>query len=72
MEMDVLITTDYSDQTYDQHDTKIRNRSKTIARNTLTPLPRPEQVRALSYLKRKGTDAPIELLRQRIADAFAD
>lgn len=33
---------------------------------------RPEQVRALAYLKRKGTDAPIELLRQRIADAFAD
>ncbi|HVS82862.1 MAG TPA: DinB family protein [Pyrinomonadaceae bacterium] len=38
----------------------------------MTPLPRPEQVRALAYLKRKGTDAPIELLRQRIADAFAD
>ena len=38
----------------------------------MTPLPRPEQVRALDYLKRKGSDAPIELLRQRIADAFAD
>jgi hypothetical protein len=38
----------------------------------MTPLPRPEQVRALAYLKRKGTDAPIELLRQRIADAFAE
>jgi len=38
----------------------------------MTPLPRPEQVRARAYLKRKGTDAPIELLRQRIADAFAD
>jgi hypothetical protein len=38
----------------------------------MTPLPRPEQVRALAYLKCKGTDAPIELLRQRIADAFAD
>lgn len=38
----------------------------------MTQLPRPEQVRALAYLKRKGTDAPIELLRQRIADAFAD
>src|ERR1700694_5978686 len=37
----------------------------------MTPLPRPEKVRALGYLKRKGTDAPIELLRQRIADAFA-
>ena len=38
----------------------------------MTPLPRPEQVRALAYLKRKGTQAPIELLRRRIADAFAD
>ena len=38
----------------------------------MTPLPRPEQVRALAYLKRKGTDAPIELLRRRIADSFAD
>ena len=38
----------------------------------MTPLPRPEQVRALAYLKRKGTEAPIELLRRRIADAFAD
>ena len=38
----------------------------------MTPLPRPEQVRAQAYLKRKGTDAPIELLCQRIADAFAD
>jgi hypothetical protein len=38
----------------------------------MTPLPRPEQVRALAYLKRKGTGAPIELLRQRIADVFAD
>lgn len=38
----------------------------------MTPLPRPEQVRALAYLKRKGTDAPIELLRQRITEAFAD
>ena len=38
----------------------------------MTPPPRPEQVRALTYLKRKGTDAPIQLLRQRIADAFAD
>jgi hypothetical protein len=38
----------------------------------MTPLPRPEQVRALAYLKRKGTEAPIELLRRRIADSFAD
>jgi hypothetical protein len=38
----------------------------------MTPRSQPEQVRALAYLKRKGTDAPIELLRQRIADAFAD
>ena len=38
----------------------------------MTPLPRPEQIRALAYLKRKGTDAPIELLRRRIADSFAD
>jgi len=34
MEMNVLITTGYSDQTYDRHDTKIRRRSKTIARKT--------------------------------------
>ncbi len=38
----------------------------------MTPLPRPEQVRALRYLKRKGTEAPIEQLRRRIADAFVD
>ena len=38
----------------------------------MTPPPRPEQFRALAYLRRKGTDAPIQLLRQRIADAFAD
>ena len=38
----------------------------------MTPLPRPEQVRALAYLKHKGTEAPVELLRRRIADAFAD
>jgi hypothetical protein len=38
----------------------------------MTPLLRPEKVRALAYLKRKGTDAPIELLRQRITEAFAD
>ena len=38
----------------------------------MTPLPRPEQLRALAYLKRKGTEAPIELLRRRIAVSFAD
>ena len=38
----------------------------------MTPLPRPEQVRSLRYVKRKGTEAPIELLRRRIADAFLD
>jgi len=32
MEMNVLITSDNPDRTYDQHDTKIRRRSKTIAR----------------------------------------
>jgi hypothetical protein len=32
--MNILITTVYSDQTYHQHDTKIRRRSKTIARKT--------------------------------------
>jgi hypothetical protein len=37
----------------------------------MMPHSHPEQARALAYLKRKGTDAPIELLRQRIADAFA-
>ena len=38
----------------------------------MTPQPRPEQIRALAYLKRKGTGAPIELLRLRMADSFAD
>ncbi|HEX9670884.1 MAG TPA: DinB family protein [Thermoanaerobaculia bacterium] len=32
----------------------------------------PEQERALAYLRRKGTDADPESLRQRIAAAFAD
>jgi hypothetical protein len=32
MEMNLLITAGYPDHTYDQHDTKIRRRSKTIAR----------------------------------------
>lgn len=36
-----------------------------------TPL-RPEQTRALAYLKRKGTDAPVEQLRRRLADSFAE
>ena len=38
----------------------------------MTPHPLPEQIRALAYLKRKGTEAPIELLRRRIADSFGD
>ena len=36
------------------------------------PGPHPEKIRALAYLKRKGSEAPIELLRGRIADSFAD
>jgi hypothetical protein len=32
---------------------------------------RPEQVRALSYLREKGTAAPASALRQRLAETFA-
>jgi hypothetical protein len=35
-----------------------------------TPL-RPEQVRALSYIREKGTEAPAAALRQRLAETFA-
>lgn len=38
----------------------------------MTTTPRPEQTRALAYLKRKGTDAPVEQLRRRLADSFAE
>lgn len=34
--------------------------------------PHPEKIRALNYLKRKGSESPIELLRVRIAESFAD
>lgn len=32
---------------------------------------RPEQLRALDYLKRKGTDAPADEIRRKVADACA-
>ena len=31
----------------------------------------PEQVRAKTYLRENGTEAPIARLRERVADAFA-
>ncbi|HEY7205652.1 MAG TPA: DinB family protein [Methylomirabilota bacterium] len=31
----------------------------------------PEQVKALAYLKERGTEAPVAQIRERVADAFA-
>ncbi|HEX5760841.1 MAG TPA: DinB family protein [Thermoanaerobaculia bacterium] len=33
--------------------------------------PRPEQQRALHYLRRKGTEAPVARLREQVAETFA-